>query len=305
MIKLLLLFVITMGSICPAVTAQDQFWRSKDAYLGQMPPGDTPRAFAPSLLAPDSGIAMDRSAFSADGKEFYYCKAMHWFDANGSALQSFQYDGQRWKGPLVVFPGYFTPTLSMDGRNLYLSGPSDTAHSTIWVSHRNGKTWSAPEVYLKKPYGLYDFMPTRSGIAYVGSNGRQGSLSNFQTYDFCALRFGATDTLVESLGTAVNTPGFDGDFYIAPDESYLIVSYKEKLDYECELGISFHQPDGSWTPPENLGPLINDGDAHRWGEYVSPDGKYLFYTRGTSEKDCHIYWVRFDRLLKKLRQKKH
>jgi len=304
MIKLFLLFVLAMGTIWTAVTAQDQFWGSKDAYLGQTPPGDTPKTFAPLLLAPDSGIAMDRSAFSADGKEFYYCKAMHWFDANGSALQSFQYDGQRWKGPLVVLPGYFTPTLSMDGQDLYLSGPSDSAHSTVWVSHRAGKTWSTPEVYLKKRYGLYNFMPTRNGIAYVGSNGRQGSLSDFQTYDFCALRMGAIDTLIESLGTTVNTPGFDGDFYIAPDESYLIVSYKEKLDYECELGISFHQPDGSWTSPENLGPLINDGDAHRWGAYVSPDGKYLFYTRGTSEKDCHIYWVRFDRLLKKLRQKK-
>jgi hypothetical protein len=49
--------------------------------------------------------------------------------------------------------------------------------------------------------------------------------------------------------------------------------------------------------------LIADGLAHRWGQYVSPDGKYLFYTRGTSEKDCAIYWVRFDDLLKSLRPK--
>ena len=34
---------------------------------------------------------------------------------------------------------------------------------------------------------------------------------------------------------------------------------------------------------------------------VSPDGKYLFFTKGTSEKDCNFYWVRFDTLLKKLK----
>ncbi len=53
----------------------------------------------------------------------------------------------------------------------------------------------------------------------------------------------------------------------------------------------------------SLGPLINDGVAHRWGEYVTPDKTYLFYSRGTSEKDCAIYWVRFDRLLETLRPK--
>jgi hypothetical protein len=170
----------------------------------------------------------------------------------------------------------------------------------VWVSHRTPNGWSDPGIYLKKTYGLYDLMPTKSGTFYVGSNAHQGNRRDYQTYDFCTLRITARDTVVESLGPIINTPGFDGDFYVSPDESYMIVSYKEKPDYECELGISFRKPDGSWTSPQNLGPLINDGDAHRWGEYVSPDGKYLFYSRGTSEKDCHLYWVRFDKLKERL-----
>ena len=168
------------------------------------------------------------------------------------------------------------------------------------MSKRVGDGWSEPIIYLKKDYGLYDFMPTRSGTCYVASNGMQGDRKNFQTCDFCSLRFSGKDTLVQSLGPVINTPGFDGDFYVAPDERYMVVSYKEKPDYECELGISFRKKDGKWTPPQNLGPLINDGNAHRWGQYVTPDGKYLFYTKGTGEKDCKLYWVRFDRLMKRL-----
>jgi hypothetical protein len=86
--------------------------------------------------------------------------------------------------------------------------------------------------------------------------------------------------------------------WVAPDESYIIISAKETPTYECELWISFRQPNKTWSNPESLGPMINKGSAHRFGQYVSPDGKYLFYTKGTSEQDCNYYWVRFDRLLK-------
>jgi hypothetical protein len=253
------------------------------------------------MLLPDSGIAMDRSAFSKDGKEFYYNNAQNWFDGRSSKLKYFKFGNGRWNGPFVLAKGFYTPSLSADGKTMYLAGVrGDNQHSFFYAVHRKGEGWTQPEVFLKTTFGLYDLMPTNSGLFYVGSNGRQGNVRDFQTYDFCSLRINKGDTLIKSLGTEINTPGFDGDFYIAPDESYMIVSYKEKPDYECELGISFRRPDGSWPAPKNLGPLINDGNAHRWGEYVTPDGKYLIYTKGTSAKDCHLYWVRFDTLKKRL-----
>lgn len=283
--------------------AQQSFFATSAAYLGQTPPGDTPRVFAASMLVPDSGIAMDRCAFSPDGKAFYYVRAMHWFNSAGGGVWVFRYDGKAWKGPEPLFRGYYAPTFSMDGRSLYLAGgKGDGKHSIVWVAHQRDTGWSEPGVYLAKDYGLYDFMPTMSGACYVGSNAHQGDWKNFQTYDFCKMVWGATDTTIKSLGAAVNTAGFDGDFYVSPDESFMIVSYHEKPDYECELGITFHQKGGGWTKPIGLGPLVNDGNAHRWGQYVSPDGKYLFYSKGTSEKDCHLYWVRFDKLKAQLQR---
>ncbi len=157
-------------------------------------------------------------------------------------------------------------------------------------------------LFLDKPYGLYNFMPTKSGVYYTGSNANQGSKRDYSTYDFCTLTISGRDTVIKSLGSPLNTPAFDGDFYIAPDESYIIISAKETKTYECELWISFRKMDKTWTSSQSLGPLINEGLAHRFGQYVSPDGKYLFYTKGTGEKDCNFYWVRFDTLLKWLQR---
>jgi hypothetical protein len=299
-----LVFFITLTAVLQfSASAQRGFFKSKDAYLGQKRPLDTPLVFANSMLVPDSGIAMDRSTFSADGKEYYYCNAQSWFNSGKTRVRYFKFDGKKWQGPFTLVQGYYAPTFSTDGQTLYLSGgKGDGKHRFLYAVHRQGDGWTQPEVYWKLNFGFYDYMPTNSGTGYVGSNARQGDKFNFKTYDFCSFHINGADTVIQSLGPEINTPGFDGDFYIAPDESYMVVSYKEKPDYECELGISFRRADGSWPAPVNLGPLINDGDAHRWGEYVTPDGKYLFYTKGHNDKDCHLYWVRFDTLKKRLLQ---
>jgi len=289
---------------CISGQAQSDFWKSRDAYLGQKQPSDTPQIFALDLLAQKDTFAFDRVAFSEDGKEFYYPTSNTWFSDKATKIRYFKYEGGKWNGPFVLNERYYAPTFSIDEQTLYLEGRSkeDTLHSVIWQSRRTaGGGWTEPSLYFKAGFGLYDFMPTKSGVCYVGSNVNHGNRRDYSTYDICELRMTATDTSVRSLGSAINTPGFDGDFFVARDESYIIVSAKETKDFECELWISFRRKDGGWSPVVSLGPLINNGVAHRWGQYVSPDGKYLFYSTGTSPANCHIVWVRFDRLLQKLK----
>jgi hypothetical protein len=287
-----------------SVQAQSNFWKSPDAYLGEKPPSDTPQIFALNLLMLKDTFAFDRVAFSEDGKEFYYPSSNTWFNAKATKIRYFKFEGGKWDGPFVLNEHFYAPTFSIDGQALYLEGKSeDTLHSVIFQQKRTAEGgWTSPSVFMKAGFGLYDFMPTKSGVYYVGSNAHQGNRRDYSTYDICELRMSATDTVVRSLGPAINTPGFDGDFYVARDESYMIVSAKETKDFECELWISFRRKDKSWTPVVSLGPLINNGVAHRWGQYVSPDGKYLFYSTGTSPANCHIVWVRFDKLLEKLRR---
>ncbi|MXV50085.1 hypothetical protein GS399_03805 [Pedobacter sp. HMF7647] len=278
--------------------AQTSFWKSSKAFIGQKLPGDKPEIFAKGLLE-DGGIALDRVAFSPDGKEFYYCHALHWFESKGATIRYFKFDNGKWNGPVVLNEGYYAPSFSTSNDSIYFIGGG--MQGVVWKSARTATGWTKPVQYIKASYGLYDFMKTQSGLMYIGSNGNQGNIKDFSTYDFCQLAISGTDTTIKKLDGPVNTEGFDGDFFVSNDESYIIISTNETKEYESELFISFRNADKSWSTPKSLGPLVNNGKAHRWGQYVTPDNKYLFYTQGTSEKDCHIYWMRFDYLLRLLK----
>jgi len=290
--------------LCPIVQAEPDFWNSKDAYLGQPRPSDIPQVFAPSLLAERGSFAMGRVAFSRDGKEFYYAQNDSWQSGDHAKLKMIRFADHHWGSAIVISEQCLSPTLSLDGHTLYMRKIiRGGSMNNVWKSDRTTNGWSAPRSYLQEPFGIYDFMPTRSGKIYVGSEPDAEDKKNGITYAYSLLTISDGNARVSSLGRPINEPGFNGDLFVAPDESYMIVSAKETKTFESELYISFHKHDGTWTDPVNLGPKINDGLAHRWGQYVSPDGKYLFYCRGTSEKDCAIFWVRFDKLLTTLTPK--
>ncbi|MGH2649354.1 MAG: hypothetical protein ACRDE8_17370 [Ginsengibacter sp.] len=281
------------------IVAQTTFINSHNAYLGAMPPNDTPKIFAPGLLTAKGEFSANRVAITPDGKEIYYCTNKSWKTAKDLKVKCFRYDGGKWVGPTVVNEHFGGTVFSPDYKTLYFG--SDESAGSVFKSTRTKTGWSPPVEYISRNYVIYDFMPTRSGYKYAASNGTWGQPNDANAWRFSIMPAKDADTTIQSLGFPLNAPGFNGDFFIAMDESYMIVSAKETKTFACELYISFRKKDNTWTNPKTLGPLINDGVAHRYAQYVSPDGKYLFYTRGASEKDCAVYWVRFDHLLSKLR----
>lgn len=293
-------WLIAVGYLTMAADAQESFWNSPQAYLGQARPSNTPQIFAPDLLTEPGTIAMDRITFSRDGREIYYYQADGWGTLKTAKIKSFRYDGHRWIGPTVLNEHLFDVTMSPDDNELYFE---DDNPNHVWRSRRTKDGWTAPEVAYEEPFSLYDFTPTKSGTFYIATDSDADDKKAGITNSFSTLKISAAGAKVQSLGAPLNEPGWNGDFFVAPDESYMIVSAKETKTAECELHISFRTPDLTWMAPVSLGPKINDGLAHRWGQYVTPDGKYLFYTRGTSAKDSAIYWVRFDTLLASLRPK--
>jgi len=100
-----------------------------------------------------------------------------------------------------------------------------------------------------------------------------------------------------AVNSAANSPYGEGDLFVSPDGSFLIVScydHPENIGGESlDLWVIFRTVDDSWTEPANLGPPINTV----YGENcpaVSPDGRFLFFNRYTGEEgndENGTYWV--------------
>jgi hypothetical protein len=64
---------------------------------------------------------------------------------------------------------------------------------------------------------------------------------------------------------------------------------------QLDIWISFYNNDGSWTEPKNLGETINSGADAILCPTVSPDGKYMFFTKLNFNPQCgYVYWVSTD-----------
>jgi hypothetical protein len=67
--------------------------------------------------------------------------------------------------------------------------------------------------------------------------------------------------------------------------------------------LSFKKDNGKWTNPKNLGAPINKPGAFwEYGQFVSNDNKYLFFTSGgTSMSSYYTYWIKIDNFIDSLR----
>jgi Tol biopolymer transport system component len=93
---------------------------------------------------------------------------------------------------------------------------------------------------------------------------------------------------VENLGTKVNSPSFDYSSCVAPDGSFLI--FTSTRSGAPDLYVTFSNGNGGWTVPVNM-KIINT-DAEESDPSLSPDGRYLFFTRGHGGVEPQdIYWV--------------
>jgi hypothetical protein len=96
----------------------------------------------------------------------------------------------------------------------------------------------------------------------------------------------------DTLPTYINSQSQDWTPYISPDDSYIIFSSNRNNSNDPgDLYISFHDIKlDKWFEPINLGEPINTW-AHERFPTVSPDGKYLFFTRWTKENTYDVFWV--------------
>jgi hypothetical protein len=258
---------------------------TKSLYLGQSPPGNTPKIFP--LSVNQGFFAAERIAISDNGREIYYSEIKGYYPNTGESIKKYSYSNDRWTGPVTLFEGFAAPALSLTGDTMYLETNFET-----YISVKNGPGWTKPKRILSELDSAHYFQVTGTGDYYISSkSGKGAGLS-----DWCSVKIKGYDTTVLSLGRPLNTSGENLDFFVSHDESFMIVTNRQGL------GISYKTKDGGWTNPVNFGPEINFG-LGSWGPYVTPDNKYLFYSTGTKPdySDVYVYWVRIDCIIEDIK----
>jgi Tol biopolymer transport system component len=183
------------------------------------------------------------------------------------------------------------PHITPDGKKFYFGTTrvkpgEDQPSYGIWAMDRIGDSWSTPEFATD---GMY-VSATSDGSIYLTdiSDRGEGGIVKMN------LKNGTFEEPVR-LDGGVNNPVNGIHPFIAPDESFLLFDCyrKEGFGGEGDLYVSFRDSVGNWSDAINLGADVN-GPGVDFCASVSPEGKYLFYT-----KNRDIYWVSTE-ILKKL-----
>jgi hypothetical protein len=268
----------------------------KGDYLGQTPPGDTPVVFARGIVS-DSYQQHGVPSFSPNGNEVFWQTNRQ---DNEKKCLIFNKTARRIKGKWTApeeSPYGSGVVFSPDGKRLYISSKEEGADP--YFIEKKGNGWSEPKSIslisrfpeLKFAYNLS--IASNGTLYFLGyAPADLGLWNNYAIYRTELIN--GEYTKPELLPSCVNTPGglLNWTPYIAPDETYLIFCSRriKPTDDYGNLYICFRQSDGSWTERISLGEPINTPQLERFPS-VSPDGKYLFFTRDTPDYDEDVYWV--------------
>ncbi len=281
--KLFAATVLACLLIIDVQAQQNDFPILKGPFLGQKKPGMTPEIFAPGVVS--TFLDELNSVFSPDGQEFYFCVR----NLGASSLFVMKCIQGVWGRPAPLpFAGPYNDidvSLSPDGQQLFFcsnrpvpgSGSPKEDHD-IWMCARKDDSWDPPEHLgdaVNSPRD--DFYPivTKSKTLYFNSQ-RAGPGTN-DIY-MCRWVNGKYEP-AEKLGPEINSERREFDAFVAPDESFIIFASQRPGDDEFgDLYISFSVREGGWTPARNMGKGIN-GRGPEFGTSLSPDGKFLFFTR--------------------------
>lgn len=260
-----------------------QFPTLSGPYLGQQPPGMEPQLFAPGIVS--TGLPTRDVAMTPDGNELYFGV----FLGNRGLIMVTKLVDGHWTEPQVA-PFCATnandlePHISPDGKRFYwLScrpGEGQPAkpgwvYQDIWVMDREADGWGEP-YNLGAPVNTdgAEFYPsvTRDGTLYFTRGEQSSAIYRSRQIDGIYQE-------PEKLPPQVNCGTGHFNAFIAPDESYIIVSVTGRDD---SLGgpdyyIVFRSPDDSWSEPINMGATINTDRGGEWSPYLSPDGRYFFF----------------------------
>ena len=256
----------------------------ENPYLGQKPPGLIPIPFAPGLVSTDLYEA--NSAFTPDMKAFYFIRRGE--ENKNSAFYEYKYNEINgiWEKSEVASPWIGRPVISPDGETMHLGDRYLKRTESGWSELQNLEppTVSNDSMYIMR-------LSSSANGTYYFDTYKENDASFPIRYS--RLIDGKHEE-PRALPKAINTGTFLSHPFIAPDESYLLFdAVREDGFGDSDIYISFKQKDGTWGNAVNLGDKINTS-AWEASASITPDGKYLFFTRNVVSDDFEnvdVFWV--------------
>ena len=274
---------------------------ARGPYLGQTPPGSTPRIFAPGLICDNRPHQSEAHGhFSADGNIFCFDRLGHVYTTENT--------DQGWTTPKrVESVPYRTWSccLSADANSIYFMYSDDPARRYHpFRTRRTAAGWSDPQ----------DLGPT---FKYSGAYAGFSLAANENIYLFRSKpKEGGpgggiflAPFVVDTWPRLIKLPMVGTFPGIAPDESFMIfTAIRPEGRGATDLYLTLRKPDGTWTEAQNMGPRINSG-SYEFGARITPDKKYMLFTRSNGwyenpDRDTSdIYWVEITEYLTEARAK--
>jgi len=271
---------------------------AKGPYFGQTPPGPIAQVFAPGLISDTRPQTWEAcGTFSADGNTFCFMRL-------GGSFITENID-QGWTAPKLIesikksgLPAW-GPCLSPDANSIYFTYAmlEPLSKRNIYRCDRTAHGWTKPQALgppLSSPTPELTCSIAANNSIYFGSGRKGGSWGPSVIW---AAPF-VNNTWQRATYISLNNQqeGCPADPGIAPDESFMVFMAKD-LPGGCghqDLYLTLRLPDGTWSEFRNLGPRINSTYVEH-SPRISPDKKYLFFTRSEGwdprKHNADIYWV--------------
>lgn len=289
--KTTVLFILTCAISLNVVFAQENsvndssFAIAGGKYIGQNPPGMTAEIFAPGIVS-INGRYEYAVSFSRDLDEMYFSGERE--DGVQHVYFSKLMDGD-WTHPEKANftkgekKNEFEAFVNMSGDKIYFAA-YDTMFSDekIWYVNRLGNSWSDAKILDS---------PINDDLVFYPNAAKNGDLyytSISKGKMYYAPNKNGEFPEVHELEIEYGVHGF-----ISPSQDFILVDAPKNNDKtkDRDIYVCFKKKDGTWSKPMNLGNAVNS-DFNETCPSLTPDGKYLFFSRYNEEGGIsNIYWV--------------
>jgi len=251
-------------------------------WHGLAPPGDEAELFAPGVIS--NGFNNRDLAMLPDGSEFYTSVNLRNFAV--ATILVIRKTDAGWGRPEVASfatdrnTRYIEPAISPDGSKMFfVTAPAGVDDNMdIWMMDRAGGAWGNPVKLgdaINTPVNETFPSITSDGTLYFSRVSDDPGVEHIYRSRLVDGQYAPAERLPDN----VNCGKTQFNAFVAPDESYLIVSVFGREDSlgSIDYYIVYRNAQDEWSQPVNLGDAINTRGSQEYSPFVSRDGKYFFF----------------------------